>query len=305
MQDDDEAVAATQLDTETIVNDPTTRYFLIKSYNQDNLGRSLQHGVWATSQRNDRVFSAAYQTSAFVVLFFSVNHSSRFSGFAVMTSPPGGLPELQGKSVFCGPDGSPFPGRLFGVYWVTTTELFFRDCEHLHNSFNEGKPIKVGRDGQEIDPESGRELASLLDRKQKATRPRPLLLLKSRTDDEEHTTESLGEEEELPDVTWTTPPRWNMNWLSQTLQETMIYSIYPLNLTQFETYDDYLACVSASKYKLRHYSKDGEVNPVDMFDLPTPLSALAGLRTFHAKTALLLLARSAPWHQIVQFKERT
>lgn len=178
----------TVLDAATIVTDPTTRYFLIKSYNNDNIGRSLQYGVWATSQRNEKALTEAYRTSSFVVLVFSVNHSSRFSGFGVMTSEPGQSAH-QGKAVFCGPDGTAFPGRLFAVHWVTkyassvhpegdrSCEVFFRDTEHIVNAFNEKKPVKIGRDGQEIDPVAGRRLCLLIDSKQpRHSRPAPLLL---------------------------------------------------------------------------------------------------------------------------------
>ena len=31
-------------------------------------------------------------------------------------------------------------------------DLSFKNVQHLHNPWNENKPIKVGRDGQEIEP---------------------------------------------------------------------------------------------------------------------------------------------------------
>ena len=34
---------------------------------------------------------------------------------------------------------------------------------HLHNPYNENKPVKISRDGQEIDPAVGHQLACLFD----------------------------------------------------------------------------------------------------------------------------------------------
>ena len=31
-------------------------------------------------------------------------------------------------------------------------DLTFQKVQHLHNPWNENKPVKIGRDGQEIEP---------------------------------------------------------------------------------------------------------------------------------------------------------
>lgn len=54
--------------------------------------------------------------------------------------------------------------------------MFFRDSECIQNSFNENKPVKVGRDGQEIHPVAGRLLAELIDAQQ-PDHSRPALLM--------------------------------------------------------------------------------------------------------------------------------
>jgi len=97
-----------------------------------------------------------------VVLIFSVNGSSRFSGFALMTSKPG--ESRCSKTVFNGTDGRPFPGRMFDIHWIRHHEVFFRECEHITNSLNENKPVKIGRDGQEFSSDSGRGLCELIER---------------------------------------------------------------------------------------------------------------------------------------------
>ena len=49
------------------------------------------------------------------------------------------------------------------VKWQTIFDLPFGNTMHLHNPLNEGKPIKISRDGQEMEPAVGYELACLFD----------------------------------------------------------------------------------------------------------------------------------------------
>eukprot|EP01071_Lankesteria_metandrocarpae_P014088 Lankesteria_metandrocarpae@DN8089_c0_g1_i1.p1 len=157
---------------DTILSDSATRYFMVKSFSNDNIGRSLQHGIWATGPRNERVLLAAFVSSPHVILIFSVNSSSRFSGFALMTTKPGEQMSNH-RNIFTGPDGKPFPGRVFGVKWLRHHEVFFRDSEHIANRLNEGKPVKIGRDGQELDAEAGKPLCGLIERSYQTRLSRP------------------------------------------------------------------------------------------------------------------------------------
>lgn len=50
---------------------------------------------------------------------------------------------------------------VFKVDWITTKELEFSDTSHLYNSYNEGKTVKIARDGQEVDPKTGSQLCSM------------------------------------------------------------------------------------------------------------------------------------------------
>lgn len=49
-------------------------------------------------------------------------------------------------------------GGVFELDWICKKELSFTCTTHLHNPWNEGKPVKIGRDGQEIDPKVAEEL---------------------------------------------------------------------------------------------------------------------------------------------------
>lgn len=50
---------------------------------------------------------------------------------------------------------------VFKVDWISTKELDFSDTLHLYNAFNEGKTVKIARDGQEVDPKTGSQLCSM------------------------------------------------------------------------------------------------------------------------------------------------
>lgn len=43
-------------------------------------------------------------------------------------------------------------GGVFKIDWISKEELPFQAVHHLTNSWNEDKPVKIGRDGQEIEP---------------------------------------------------------------------------------------------------------------------------------------------------------
>ena len=57
---------------------------------------------------------------------------------------------------------------------VRPFNLGFQQTEHLHNPLNEGKPVKICRDGQELPPDLGAQLCQLIeDAADKAGVPRP------------------------------------------------------------------------------------------------------------------------------------
>lgn len=137
-----------------------TRFFVIKSNNADNITLSKSKGVWSTLPQNEANLNLAFRESRNVLLIFSVKESGKFAGFARMNSeskrdgqgvqwvlPPG----LSAKAL----------GGYFKVDWICKKELSFTCTGHLFNPWNDGKPVKIGRDGQEIEPKVGSELCRL------------------------------------------------------------------------------------------------------------------------------------------------
>lgn len=139
-----------------------TRFFVIKSNNADNVSLSKSKGVWSTLPQNEGTLNQAFKENRNVVLIFSVKESGKFAGFARMVGesrrdvpavswvlPPG----ISAKAL----------GGVIEVDWVCKKELSFTATGHLFNPWNEGKPVKIGRDGQEIEPKVGADLCRLFE----------------------------------------------------------------------------------------------------------------------------------------------
>lgn len=136
------------------------RFFVIKSNNAENVTLSKAKGVWSTLPQNEANLNKAYRESRNVLLIFSVKESGKFAGFARLHGesrhdvpaiswvlPPG----LSAKAL----------GGVFKVDWICRKELPFNNTMHLYNPWNDGKPVKIGRDGQEIEPRVAEELCRL------------------------------------------------------------------------------------------------------------------------------------------------
>ncbi|XP_035718955.1 YTH domain-containing protein 1-like [Vespa mandarinia] len=136
------------------------RFFIIKSNNAENVTLSKAKGVWSTLPQNEANLNQAYRESRNVLLIFSVKESGKFAGFARLSTesrrdgapiswvlPPG----LSAKAL----------GGVFKVDWICRKELPFTATLHLYNPWNDGKQVKIGRDGQEIEPRVAEELCRL------------------------------------------------------------------------------------------------------------------------------------------------
>ncbi|KAH8349685.1 hypothetical protein KR084_004270, partial [Drosophila pseudotakahashii] len=137
-----------------------TRFFLIKSNNSDNVQLSKSKSVWATLPQNDANLNQAFKEARNVLLIFSVNESGKFAGFARMAAPS--RRDIPQVAWVLPPSISPKAlGGVIELDWICRKELSFNATLHLHNTWNEGKPVKIGRDGQEIEPKIGAELCRL------------------------------------------------------------------------------------------------------------------------------------------------
>ena len=51
-------------------------------------------------------------------------------------------------------------GGVFKIDWICRKDLSFSKVIHLNNPWNDNKPVKIGRDGQEIEPRKAHSLLS-------------------------------------------------------------------------------------------------------------------------------------------------
>ncbi|XP_028318359.1 YTH domain-containing protein 1 [Gouania willdenowi] len=136
------------------------RYFLIKSNNHENVSLAKAKGVWSTLPVNEKKLNAAFRSARSVILIFSIKESGKFQGFARLASEShhGGSPI---HWVLPAGMNAKMLGGVFKIDWLCRRELPFIKTAHLSNPWNEHKPVKIGRDGQEIQPEVGVQLCTL------------------------------------------------------------------------------------------------------------------------------------------------
>lgn len=104
------------------------RAFVIKSFTNVDVERSLRHGVWTSTEKGnhrlDRAWAASHESGP-IYLFFSVNGSGRFCGVAQMTS---GLDYSQSSDIWA--DGHRWKG-LFHVQWLIVKDVPNARLRHI------------------------------------------------------------------------------------------------------------------------------------------------------------------------------
>ncbi|KAH0563255.1 hypothetical protein GP486_002179 [Trichoglossum hirsutum] len=135
-----------------------TRYFMVKSFNSENVTQAQEEDVWATQEKNAELFSEAFRNTRNVILIFSVNKSAAFQGYARMESEPGTAQKPSWANTLLWKSSGPFR-----IKWITIAETRFNRVSHLRNPLNEDQPVLIGRDGQEIEEECGAALCDIID----------------------------------------------------------------------------------------------------------------------------------------------
>ncbi|CAK5270600.1 unnamed protein product [Mycena citricolor] len=189
--------SATEDNSDTISNASTTssllqenfpqRFFMLKSYKQDDLDSSVDTGLWNAQRHNAEVLDRAFRTSEDVFLFFSVNKSGEFYGYARMTGPitPRGVPGQRHESFPHTALGAQSPSSQdlpppetflppalldeieaepefdFPLHWMCVDRMRFSRTKHIHNPWNQDREVKISRDGMEIEPEAGQAVLDI------------------------------------------------------------------------------------------------------------------------------------------------
>jgi hypothetical protein len=137
----------------------SARFFIIKSYAEDDIHRSIKYGIWCSTEYGNKRLDAAYREregKGPVFLFFSVNGSGHFCGIAEMTSPVD-----YETSAEVWQQGKKWKGQ-FTVKWIYVKDVPNSQLRHIRLENNEGKPVTNSRDTQEVPPEKGCQVLRII-----------------------------------------------------------------------------------------------------------------------------------------------
>nr|XP_011461641.1 PREDICTED: uncharacterized protein LOC101312235 isoform X3 [Fragaria vesca subsp. vesca] len=136
------------------------KFFIIKSYSEDDVHKSVKYNVWASTPNGNKKLDAAYQeaqeiaTGCPVFLLFSVNASGQFVGLAEMVGPVDFEKNVeywqQDKWTGC-----------FPVKWHIVKDVPNSLLKHITLENNENKPVTNSRDTQEVKLDEGLKLIKL------------------------------------------------------------------------------------------------------------------------------------------------
>ncbi|KAK3343081.1 YT521-B-like domain-containing protein [Neurospora tetraspora] len=131
-----------------------TRFFVLKSFNNENLDKAMEDGIWVTQTSNEEKFTKAYETCRNVIFFFSVNKSKAFQGYALMTSLPSA--DITKASWMKNIHWQTSPP--FRLKWLSKVAVPFSRIGYLKNPLNENLSVLIAKDGQEVEEDCGRAL---------------------------------------------------------------------------------------------------------------------------------------------------
>ncbi|XP_041361405.1 YTH domain-containing family protein 2-like [Gigantopelta aegis] len=134
------------------------RFFIIKSYSEDDIHRSIKYSTWCSTEHGNKRLDQAMREregKGPIFLLFSVNGSGHFCGLAQMVS----LVDYQKSSGMCAQDK--WKGQ-FEVKWIYVKDVPNSQLRHIRLENNENKPVTNSRDTQEVPPEKGKQVLKII-----------------------------------------------------------------------------------------------------------------------------------------------
>ncbi|CAN8275482.1 unnamed protein product [Cochlearia groenlandica] len=136
------------------------KIFVIKSYSEDDIHKSIKYGVWSSTPNGNKKLDASYNEAKQksdncpVFLLFSVNTSGQFVGLAEMVGPVDFNKTVeywqQDKWIGC-----------FPVKWHIVKDIPNSSLRHITLEYNENKPVTNSRDTQEVKLEQGNKVIKI------------------------------------------------------------------------------------------------------------------------------------------------
>ncbi|CAA7018726.1 unnamed protein product [Microthlaspi erraticum] len=136
------------------------KFFVIKSYSEDNVHKSVKYSVWASTKNGNKKLDAAYreakkrEVACPVFLLFSVNASAQFCGVAEMVGPV----DFNTSVEYWQQDR--WSGH-FPVKWLIVKDVPNSLFRHIIIESNDHKPVTNSRDTQEVGLEQGVEMLEI------------------------------------------------------------------------------------------------------------------------------------------------
>jgi len=140
------------------MNPQGARFFVVKSYSEDDIHRSIKYEVWCSTEHGNKRLDGAFREregKGPVYLFFSVNGSGHFCGMAQM------LTQVDYSSSAKVWAQDKWKGQ-FKVKWIYVKDVPNQQLRHIKLENNENKPVTNSRDTQEVPPEKGRQVLKIL-----------------------------------------------------------------------------------------------------------------------------------------------
>lgn len=136
------------------------RFFIIKSYSEDDIFRSIKYSIWTSTEHGNRRLNEAFKEqskngNAPIYLLYSVNGSGHFCGIARMMSPV----DIHVETGVWVQDK--WKGR-FDVKWIYVKDVPNIGLRHIRLENNENKPITNSRDTQEVPLDKGKLVIHLI-----------------------------------------------------------------------------------------------------------------------------------------------
>nr|VZI46300.1 unnamed protein product [Spirometra erinaceieuropaei] len=139
-------------------NPAKARFFVIKSFSEDDIHRSIKYSIWCSTEMGNKKLNAAFAElngTAPLYLFYSVNGSGRFCGMAEMTSQ---VDYSMRSSVWA---QDKWQGQ-FSVKWIFVKDVPNVALRHIHIETNDNKPVTHSRDTTEVPLDRGRQVMEIL-----------------------------------------------------------------------------------------------------------------------------------------------
>ncbi|XP_062841448.1 YTH domain-containing family protein 3 isoform X2 [Trichomycterus rosablanca] len=134
------------------------RVFIIKSYSEDDIHRSIKYSIWCSTEHGNKRLDAAFRSLAAkgpLYLLFSVNGSGHFCGVAEMKSPVD-------YNAYAGVWSQDKWKGKFEVKWIFVKDVPNNQLRHIRLENNDNKPVTNSRDTQEVPLEKAKQVLKII-----------------------------------------------------------------------------------------------------------------------------------------------